>query len=466
MSDIEKAAEIAQDLWRLFPDTFAHKLSQGRWKPFPWLKYLSRQLTPALIGGGGRFIVEVPPRHGKSEFMSHWIPMWYLSLFPYRRIILASYAQNFANRWGRKVRNGLESFYGLGVRIDEESRAANRFDTTLDLSRPERGGMITSGVGGQLTGEGANLFIVDDPIKNWEDAMSDKIRSSQKDWWLSTARTRFEPGATAIILQTRWHEDDLAGWLQRGEDNDLKEYQDKWTTIRLPALAEESDPLGRLPGEALCPERYSVRDLMAMKASGEHIFSALFQQRPFLIEGSLFKRAWWRYFEDVPDERMDLVQFWDCAQKVGLSNDYSVCATWLRTKTGFFLIDLWRGKVEAPELQATVQRLFEKWRPNAVVIEDKSSGSSLIQYLRRSTSIPVIPYDPKQKNKEVRASMATPSVQAGLCHLPKKSPWLQDFLSEHERFPNDVHDDMVDTTSMMVEYFNVKNNFNPRIRTL
>lgn len=458
-------SQLLLESWRMFPDTYAEKLSGGRWKAYAWIKYLTEKIYPSLIKGGGRFIVTVPPRHGKSEYLSAWLPTWYLDSFPLKRVILCSYAHDFAARWGRKVRNNLESL-PVRVKVDQESRAANRFDTALNLGRPERGGMITAGVGGQITGQGGDLNIIDDPIKNWADAMNENVRNAQKEWFKTVFRTRFEPNATAIILQTRWHQDDLSGWLIKGDDPDLGEFKDKWTVINLPAIAEEDDPLGRNPGDALCPERYSENDLRFLKSSvGSMGWAALYQQRPYIVEGSLFKRSWWKYWDALP-EKLEIVQFWDTAQKAGISNDYSICATWARAADGFYLLDLWRGKVEAPELEATAIRNFEKWKPMAVVIEDKSSGSSLIQNLRRKTTLPVIAFDPGQRDKEVRAIAATPTVEAGKCFLPRRASWLPDFLAEHERFPNDVHDDMVDTTSTMVEYFNRRSANGPRLRSL
>ena len=163
---------------------------------------------------------------------------------------------------------------------------------------------------------------------------------------------------------------------------------------------------------------------------------------------------------------IDVVQFWDCAQKPGVTNDWSVCATWARTENGFYLIDLWREKVELPDLERAVKTNFHKHKPNAVVIEDKASGIGLIQTLLRETDLPVIPYDPGQRDKVSRAIAVTPTVEAGKCFLLDTIEGLEDFLSEHEKFPKGAHDDTVDTTSMMVEHFSMRGNSRPRVRTL
>lgn len=441
------------DSWRWFPDTYAKKASGHKWKAYKHLQYLTKKLTPSLINGGGRFIVNMPPRHGKSEFISKWIPAWYLDTFPERNIILTSYGDNLSSSFGRWVRNHLYSNELTVAKLKDDSSAANRFDTTLD------GSMITAGVGGSITGRGGHLLICDDPIKNWEEAASENYRQSIKDWFDTTFYTRQEPNATIIVLMTRWHHDDLAGYL-------MNEHSDKWEVISLPAIAEENDLLHRKEGEALCSERYDVLALQALKSGiPDQHWNSLYQQRPTQAGGEIFKREWWKYY-DAPPLMIDTVQFWDTAQKPGLTNDWTVCATWGKTSDGLYLLDLFRKKMEAPDIEQALIQQFNKWKPSAVVMEDKSSGSSVIQYARRSTIIPIIPYDPKQRDKQLRALNATPTIRAGKCYLPRQAYWLSDFLVEHEQFPFAAHDDSVDTTSMMVEYFLNQQSFNPRVRSL
>lgn len=443
-----------KELWRSMPHTFAHKSSNQKWLKYKHIKYLSDQITPSLINGGGRFIINMPPRHGKSEFISKWVPAWYLDMFENRNIILTSYGDELANGFGRWVRNHLETNEHSRVRLKTDSQAANRFDTTMG------GSMITAGVGGSITGRGGHLLICDDPIKNWEEASSTTYRSRLKDWFETTFYTRQEPNATIILLMTRWHHDDLAGYL-------INEHNDDWKLISLPAIAEENDPLGRNIGAALCPERYDVEALKTINDGlpDQHWLS-LYQQRPTKEGGEIFKRNWWKYYDEIPQKFIQKVQFWDTAQKPGLTNDWTVCATWGKTQSGYYLLDLFRKKMEAPDIEQALLQQFNKWRPDAVSIEDKSSGSSIIQYARRSTTIPIIPYDPRQRDKQTRAIAATPTIRSGNCYLPRNAPWLSDFLVEHEQFPAAAHDDQVDTTSQMVEYFNNLSTFQPRVRSL
>lgn len=438
------------DVWRLFPDTFAQKVSSNRWKNFEFTKFLAENVTHQIINGGGRICISAPPRHGKSEFLSTWLPIWFLEMFPDKKIILSSYSAELASTFGRKIRDEMATNPLITTRLSENSQASNRFDTESG------GGMITAGVNGPITGKGAHLFLIDDPYKNMQDALSETYDRNLKSWYESVARTRLEPNGTMIIIMTRWKEDDLVGWLVKNHS---------FQEINLPAIAEENDIMGRPHGQPLCSERYPLSELQKIKADvGSYVWNALYQQNPIPIKGGLFKRVWWNRYRELPVCHR-VVQFWDCAQKVGITNDYSVCATWGEFTSGYYLIDLWREKVEAPQLEQAVKTLYTKHKPSAVVIEDKSSGSSIIQHLRQKTTIPVIAYDPKSRDKEVRASAATPTVEAGKCFLPENAPWVEDFIIEHERFPNASHDDIVDTTSMAIEYFRVPRPM-PRIREL
>jgi predicted phage terminase large subunit-like protein len=445
---------IDKDMLRWFPHSYAKVASRQQWKSYAHLKYLSRQITPGIINGGGRYIVTMPPRHGKSEFISKWVPAWYLDTFPKKNIILTSYGDELASGFGRWVRNHFETNEHTIAKLNPDSAAANRFETTFG------GTMITAGVGGSITGRGGHLLICDDPIKNWEEASSTLYRQRIRDWFDTTFYTRQEPGATIILLMTRWHHDDLAGYL-------INEHNDDWKQISLPGLAEENDPLGRVEGQALCVERYDVEALTKIKEGipDQHWLS-LYQQRPTKQGGEIFKREWWKYYDEIPKNFIHIAQFWDTAQKPGLSNDWTVCATWGKTMSGLYLLDIFRRKLEAPDIEQALIQQFNKWRPHAISIEDKSSGSSVIQYARRSTTLPIIPYDPQQRDKESRAIAATPLVRSGNCYLPRNAPWLSDFLVEHEQFPATAHDDQVDTTSQMAEYFNNLSTFNPRVRSL
>src|SRR3569832_1537772 len=238
--------------WKLSPADTAVHLSRGKWNKARHLAILSDWLRAAVLGERKRIVVTMPPRHGKSEEVSKWFPTWVLETFHDWRVMLSSYEAMYAASWGRKVRDLLEGHADeLTVRVKSNSKAADYWETT------EGGGMMTAGAGGALTGKGANVLIVDDPIKNWAEANSPVVRERIWDWWQSTAYTRLEPDGIAIVVQTRWHEDDLAGRLLRGE----AEGREKWDLLNLPAIAEAGDMMGREIGEPLWPERFGLQDL-------------------------------------------------------------------------------------------------------------------------------------------------------------------------------------------------------------
>ncbi len=250
-----------------------------------------------------------------------------------------------------------------------------------------------------------------------------------------------------VSHNTRWHEDDLAGWLQR------EHAHEGWEVLNLPAIAETNDPLGRLEGEALWPESYPLTELAVIKLSvGARDWSALYQQRPSAAEGSVFKREHWRYYTPTEHEPKALVQAlgcfqviqaWDTAFKAKESNDYSAGVTIGIAANRYYLLDCWRDRLEFPELKRAIQAQAMKWGAHAVLIEDTAAGQSLLQEMQRNTRLPLIPVK-ADRDKVSRANAVTPTHEAGLCHLPMNAAWLSDFLDELASFPSAPHDDQVD----------------------
>ncbi|NJL71508.1 MAG: phage terminase large subunit [Candidatus Competibacteraceae bacterium] len=427
--------------WRAYPHTFAAKASSHTWKPYAWTRYVSSIIGPAILRGDARIIVKAPPQHGKSEMISVWTPLWFMDHFPEKRVILASYSREVSGGFSRRVRNEMLSNNILRSDLSYDSSSSFRFHTT------KGGGMYATSATGSLTSKGGDLILIDDPYKDNAEANSAAHRKKIEEWVDFVVTTRLQPGGSLILLMTHWHEKDLTHYLKQ---------KGGFTEICLPAIAGKNDPMGRLEGEPLCPERYDLKALEKIRdpktGVGSYAWNALYQQSPIPLEGGLFKRHWWKRYDQAPEIQRK-VMFIDAAQKPGISNDYSVCATWAQCQNGFYLLDIWRNKVETPQLEAAVKGLFEKHRPHAVVIEDKSAGSALIQYLR-NTRIPVLPYNPGIRDKQTRATAATPLVESGRCFLPNWAPWVEDFVLEHESFPAVDHDDQVDTTSMLAEYFN------------
>ena len=319
----------------------------------------------------------MPPRHGKSELISHYGGVvWYLNTFPENHVILTSYEAAFAASWGRKSRNTIVANKDiLDIEMSGDSASSSNWELVSG------GGLVTAGVGGAITGRGADLLIIDDPIKNAEEAESEVYREKVWEWFNSTAYTRLEPGASIIVVMTRWHEDDLAGRLLNGVDvEEDVEQVEEWEEIRLPAEAEENDLLGRSEGEALWPWRYDEEALERRKRRLRHWWGPIFQQRPTDKEGGTIKTDWWQWYNvsEMPPIRR-LVVAWDTAFKEGEKNDYTVGAVWAQCKNGFYLIDIERKRLDFPDLVKTVKKVHKRRMKKPLhLVEDAASGQSLI----------------------------------------------------------------------------------------
>jgi predicted phage terminase large subunit-like protein len=394
-------------------------------------------------------LVEVPPRHGKSTLISQNAPAWFLGTFPEKRVILASYEADFAGTWGMKARDLLEE-HGeelYGVTVNQRSKSARRWD----LFR-HKGGMVTAGVGGPITGKGAHLLIVDDPIKNAEQALSEVIREKQWDWWLAVARTRLEPGAVVVVLMTRWHETDLAGMLLR----DATEGGDPVRELRLPALAEKGDPLGRKEGAALWPERYTARYLEhTRKVQGPYWFSAMYQGKPTPDEGGIFNRRDFRYCEVDGDEvvltttegkkRFGVdwcrkAQYCDLAASEKETADYTVMfEVWVTPENDMLVMDVVRDRIAVPDQPA----FFEGHHTGGPVkFEAIGYQTGIVQTMLRR-GFPAEPVYP-DKDKVTRAGAAGALYRGGKVFHRRGASWLNDFELELLAFPAGEHDDQVD----------------------
>lgn len=387
-------------------------------------------------------MVFMPPRHGKSQLISEYFPAWYLGCHPSRRIILTCYGADFAREWGRKARDVLTewgpSLYGVSVRAD--SKAADAWNIA---KRP--GGMVTAGIGGDITGRGAHLLIIDDPVKNWQEAQSETVRNAHLSWYQSTGYTRLSPNGAIIIVCTRWHERDLAGAVL-----DLAEQGgEKWEVVSFPAIAEGIDELGRQKGQALWPESgWDEKRLANTKATvGPQKWISLYQQRPSPETGAIFKRpGFLNRYKVLPP--LDLkVMAVDTAFKEGVANDYTAIAQWGRNATNYFCHSFYRERVAFPALIPLLIEQARIYRPHIILIEDKGSGISAIQLLRAKTRLPIIAYKPVG-SKISRAEVASPYFDANQVLLPEYAEWLNDWIESHIAFPNGRNDDDVDTTSM------------------
>jgi predicted phage terminase large subunit-like protein len=347
-----------------------------------------------------------------------------------------------ADFFGRNVRNlvcePIHRAIFSNFRLANDSASIYRFSTTAG------GSYYAVGRGGAINGRGANLLILDDLIKNAEEARSELIRQGLFEWYAAVARTRLQPNGAIILISTRWHEDELAGRLLRQQGGE------EWHVVRMPAIAE-ADETFRLAGEALWPGKYPLDTLEQIRREiGSEFFFRLFQQHPGAAEGTIFKRRYWQFYREPPVFRR-IVQSWDTAFKTGAENDFSACTTWGVANHGCFLLGFWRGKVEFPELKRTMNRLADEWRPAQILVEDRASGQSLIQELKYASALPIIPIK-ANKDKRSRAEAIAGMIETGKVCLPESAPWLNDYVDEHAAFPYGLHDDAVDSTVQALSY--------------
>ncbi len=408
----------------------------------PHHELMVRKFEDLLHGRKHRLGIYLPPRHSKTLFGSGFLPAFYLGNHPDRSVILITYEQELANDLGRRVRNFVTNPLHTRIfpkcHIARDSRSAHRFSTTAG------GSFYAVGRGGPITGRGAHLLIIDDPIKNAAEARSETIRRTTFEWYCEVVRTRLQPGGAILLISTRWHEDDLPGRIKQ------QALSEPWDELCLAAIAERDESFRRA-GDALWPERYPLSELEKTRNDiGARAFMALYQQRPAAAAGIIFCREWWRVYREHPNCRF-VLQSWDTSFKSGCDNDFSVCTTWGVNSAGYYLLWVWRGKVEFPELKRRVEWLASQFKPSVILVEDRASGQSLIQELKHSNNLPILPIK-VDADKESRAHAVTPLVEAGKVFLPESAPWFNDYVDELSMFPNGMHDDAVDSTTQALNY--------------
>lgn len=418
-----------------------------------------------------RMILQAPPRHGKSEIVSRRFPAFAMGQGPDLSIIATSYAADLASRMNRDVQRIIDSpgyralfpettLWGKNVR----SNAQGSFMRNSDLFEVvgHRGSYRSAGVGGGITGMGGDILIIDDPIKDAEQANSPVYRAKVWEWFTSTLYTRRMPGGGVLIILTRWHEDDLAGRLiaaaQAGEG-------EPYRVVSFPAIAEKDEHsaldgrLLRREGEALHPERYSLEELAKIRqAVGSRVWASLYQQRPAAAEGTIFRRGHVGTFHpDHPPKYRRVIISLDTAFKEKEENDFSVATVWGEWDAGFDILDRWKERASYPALKAKVRTMADAWRPRgltALLVEDKASGQSLIQELKKETSLPVVPIQ-VDRDKVTRAHAVVPLWEAGKVRHPEGADWVDDWLEQLYGFPKMAHDDDVDSTTQALNYLNL-----------
>lgn len=451
------------------PAHLAWRASHGRWA-FPiWLQHMNRVMVDFLLSPASRFLaVEVPVRHGKSLYTSVFTPAWYLGMFPEHQVLLTTYSDSLSRDFGRAARNVMEelgeSQFGVTTRTD--ARASNDWKI-----RNHRGGMRAVSKGGTITGTGGNLIIIDDPVKDAEEAQSRIERDRLHEWYQRTLRTRLEPGGKIVLVMSRWHEDDLTARLVAGNGTGEG---DKWERLHLPALAEPMpeegevdpetwrDPVGRRIGEALWPERWSRENLLQIKhAVGPFAWASNYQQTPVTPGGETFPRHKWGYVNELP-RRCDLVARIDLADS---GQDWAAVGLVGRDAQGLtYVVEVRRIRSNAHEVEQFIQQAAEQFvnrYGNVHFVLEQEPGSSgktvADHYVKDVLAGYSVEAKPTRRNKEMNAQPLSAQLHADNVFLVRQmrpdgitfgaAAWWEPFVEEAREFPRGTNDDQIDVVS-------------------
>jgi predicted phage terminase large subunit-like protein len=454
------------------PETFREfiKRVDPRYRFYKHCDKLIDRLQDVADGKIKRLMIFMPPRHGKSRTATQLFPAYFLSRYPRWWTSISSYAADLAYTHSRLARD-----------LYKESGGVCRDDTDAvkQWAVQEGGGLFASGVGGPLTGKGFMLGIIDDPLKNSEQASSQTIRDKQKEWYESTFYTREEPwsetdpNGAIVVIMTRWHDDDLAGWLLKQEMDEDSDSHESWHIVCMEAIKSETsyripetctlEPDWRATGEALCPERRPLEKLKRIaKKIGSYFFDALFQQSPKPQSGNIIQEEWFKPFRAAPKPDRIIISA-DTANKVSDLAAYTVFGVWFVTASGYYLVEVVRERINAPQRRRRAINLHAKWKSTAFLIEDKASGIDLIQYLKEDTNIPVIAIEPPPVDKVIRLSNESPAIESGRVFLPLDGSydlngqavncnWVHDYIQELTSIPFSSFLDQGDMTSQFLAY--------------
>ena len=393
-----------------------------------------------------RLIVNMPPRHTKSEFASFLFPAFMMGMNPKLKIIQTTHTAELAYRFGRKVRNlmGTGEYKNVfeNVNLSADSKAAGRWETNYG------GEYFAAGVGGAITGRGADLLIIDDPHSE-QDALSETAMDSAYEWYTSGPRQRLQPGGRILIVMTRWSTKDLTGQLMKAQ---TEPKADQWEVVEFPAILPSNEPIW--------PQYWKLEELESVKASlTEQKWQAQWQQNPVSEEGSIIKREWWKIWEEEdPPEMVHIIQSYDTAYSKKETADFSAISTWgiFYPKNSYkphaILMDCKKGRWDFPELKKTAMEEYRYWDPETILIEAKASGMPLTDELR-SMGIPVVNFTPSKGNdKHVRVNSVAPLFEAGMVWRPDER-WAEEMVEECAAFPFGEHDDLVDSMTQAMLRF-------------
>ena len=448
---------LRHDLVSFIERAFLELNPQATFMMAPYIELLASALDDCRTGKTKRLIVNLPPRTLKSHAASVAFPAWILGHDPSKQIICASYGQDLANKHALDCRTLMGSSYYRGLfprtRLSPDKQSVSDFMTTA------QGFRMSTSVGGVLTGRGGDVLILDDILKP-DDALSETRRKAANDWYFNTLLSRLnsKQNGVIILVMQRLHQEDLVGEVLERES---------WKVLSLPAIAQEDEcypyrslftdrTFERKAGEALHPERDSLETLQGLRRThSEYDFQSQYQQSPVPRDGNLIKREWLRFYEpdELPSDFSYTLQSWDTASKSAELNDFSVCTTWKVSDEKFYLIDVHRNRLTFPELKRAAMELHRKYNPQCLLIEDKSSGTSLIQDLQSEGVYGIEAYKPPPgSEKGMRFAAQSIKFEGGRVYLPRTALWLDEYVREITGFPGGKHDDQVDSTAQALLY--------------
>ena len=401
-----------------------------------------------------RLIINMPPRHTKSEFASYLFPAWYLGRYPEKKVIQTAHTAELAVGFGRKVRNLInqEDFQEVfpGIELSSDSKAAGRWNTN------KKGDYFAIGVGGAVTGKGADVLIIDDPHSEQDAAVgayNPEVYDKVYEWYTSGPRQRLQPGGAIIVVMTRWSTRDLTGQIIKSATQ--REGADEWEVIELPAIMPSGDPLW--------PEFWPIDQLDSLKAElPVSKWSAQYQQDPTSEEGALIKREWWQEWEyENPPHCDAIIQSWDTAFLKTQRADYSACTTWGvfhhpnengESIPNLILLDAYKEKLEFPDLKRAAYEKYWEYEPDQMIVEAKAAGSPLIFELR-AMGIPVTEFTPSRgQDKIARVNAVSDLFASGIVWCPA-TRWAEEVVEECAAFPAGDNDDLVDSTTQALLRF-------------
>ena len=408
-------------------------------------RHVAEKFNKIANGEITRLIVNMPPRHTKSEFASYLLPSWMVGRNPKLKIIQATHTGELAIRFGRKSKHLIDSEEYKKIfitKLQEDSKAAGRWETA------QGGEYFAAGVGGAITGRGADLLIIDDPHSE-QDAMSESKLESAYEWYTSGPRQRLQPGAAIVLVMTRWSTKDLTSMLLKNQ-KEIK--ADQWELVEFPAIMEDGKPMW--------PEYWSQQELEKVKATLPVAkWNAQWMQHPTSEEGAIIKREWWRKWKhDWIPKLQHVIQSYDTAFMKKETADYSAITTWgvfylsEDSPLNLILLDSIKGRYEFPELRRRALEQYKYWTPETVIIESKASGLPLTHELRQM-DIPVVNFTPSKGNdKHVRVNSVAPLFESGIIWAPEQK-FSEEVIEECAAFPYGDHDDLVDSTTQAIMRF-------------